>query len=213
MTLHQARRRLIGAASFDPNAYEDLRDDPAATVYAVGVVIVATLLAAMGGLLWARFAASPPQIFDVDITRFFQRSVLLGSLLQIAFWFAWVVMTWFFLRQVFLIQDVTLPSLVRTMGFAFAPMAIQVLMVIAVLEFPIGIIAIGATVGCSVLAVRAASGATPGQALIATVVGFAIFTFGLGLLGNSDSDLAPGIFALDPNAISVGLKLDPSSGR
>ncbi len=213
MTLNQASRRLVGVASLNPDAYEELRDDPAATVYAVGVVVVATVLAALGGLLWGRFSASPPPIFDVDVNRFFIRSVVLGSIFQVALWALWVGVTWFYLRQIFLLADVTPQSLVRTMGFAFAPMALQLLLFMPVLEFPIGLIALGATVACSVLAVRAASGATPGQALVATLVGFMLFVLGLGLLGNSDADLAPGIFALDPNAISVSLKLDTNAGR
>jgi len=207
VTFNQARRRLVSAASFHPDAYDDLRDDPAATVYAVGVVVIATLLAAIGGFLWVRFAASPPPIFETDTTRFLVRSVLLGSLFQVGLWAAWVWMTWFFLRQIYLLPDVQLMPMVRTMGFAFAPMGLQILLAFPVLEFPIGIVAIAGTVGCSVLAVRAASGATPGQSLIATMAGFLIFTLALGILGNSDSDLAPGIFALDPNAISVGLRL------
>lgn len=207
MRLDQARRRMIGVAAFDPSAYEDVRDDPAATLYAVAVVVGATLIAAIGGLLWALVAAAPPEIYEVDIRRFILRSVLLGSVFQIGLWFVWVGMTWFYLRSIFLLPDVDLPRLLRTMGFAFAPMALQILLIIPVLEFPVGMIAIGATVGCSVLAVRAATGATPGQALVATVMGFAIFALGLGMLGTSDSDLAPGIFALDPNAISVYLRL------
>ena len=213
MTFSQVRRRAIGVASLDPGAYEDLRDDPAATVYAVGIVVIATVLAAVGGLLWAAISATPPPIFDVDVPRFVLRSVVLGSIFQVALWVAWVAMTWFFLRYVFLHEDLQLQPLVRTMGFAFAPMALQILIVIPVLEFPIGLIAIGATVGCSVFAVRAASGATPGQAWLATVAGFVLFALGLGLLGMSDADLAPGIFALDPNAVSVALKIDPTSGR
>ncbi len=213
MSVNQVSRRLVGAASLNPDAYEELRDDPAATVYAVGVVVVATVLAALGGLLWGRFAASPPPIFDVDVARFVQRSILIGSVAQIGLWFAWVYVTWWFLRGAFGVVGVAPLQLARTMGFAFAPMALQLLLVFPVLEFPIGMIALGATVGCSVLAVRAASGATAGQAIIATVVGFAIFALGLGILGTSDSDMAPGIFALDPNSISVGLELDPDSGR
>jgi hypothetical protein len=197
----------LSAASFHPDAYEDLRDDPAMTVYAVGVVVVATLLAAIGGFLWVRFAASPPPIFETDTSRFLTRSVLLGSLFQVGLWFAWVGMTWFFLRQIYLLPDVPLAALVRTMGFAFAPMGLQILIAFPVLEFPIGMIAIAGTVACSVAAVRAASGATLGQSLISTMAGFLIFALALGILGNSDSDLAPGIFALDPNAISVGLRL------
>jgi hypothetical protein len=207
MRLGQERRRMIGIAAFDPSAYEELRDDPAATVFAVVVVVAATLLAALGGLLWVLVAAAPPEIYEVDVGRFFLRSVVLGSVFQIGLWFVWLGMTWFYLRSIFLLPDVQLSRLLRTMGFAFAPMALQILLVIPVLEFPIGLIAVGATVGCSVLAVRAASGATPGQALVATVIGFAIFALGLGMLGTSDSDLAPGIFALDPNAISVYLRL------
>ena len=213
MTFGQARRRAFSVASFDPGAYDELRDDPAATVYAVGVVVVATALAAIGGLLWAMIAAAPPPIFEVNVPRFILRSVVLGSLLQVGLWLAWVWMAYVFLRAVFFVADISLIRLVRTMGFAFAPMALQVLLVFPVLEFPIGLIALGATVGGSVLAVRAASGATPGQALVATVAGFAIFALGLGILGTSDTDLAPGIFALDPNAISVNLKLNPDSGR
>jgi hypothetical protein len=208
MTLNRTGRRVAAAVSLSPDAYEELRDDASATVYAVAIVVLATLLAAIGGLLWARIAAAPPEIFDVDVARFFQRSVIVGSIAQVALWFAWVAVTYVVLRYVFLVPDVEPQALVRTMGFAFAPMAIQILLVFPVLEFSIGLIAIGATVGCSVLAVRAASGATPGQALMATVAGFALFALALGFLGTSDSDLAPGIFALDPNSISVGLQLD-----
>jgi hypothetical protein len=208
MTLNTSGRRVVGAISFSPDAYEELRDDPSATVYAVAVVVIATLLAAIGGLLWASIAAAPPEIFNVDVARFFQRSVVIGSIVQVALWAAWVAVTYLFLRHIYLLTDVEPRALVRTMGFAFAPMALQILLVFPVLEFPIGLIAIGATVGCTVLAVRAASGATPAQALVSTVAGFALFALALGFLGTSDSDLAPGIFALDPNSISVGLKLD-----
>lgn len=208
MTFNQAGRRMVSAASFNPDAYEDLRDNPAVTAYAVGVVVLSTVLAAVGGLLWAQFAAAPPPIFDVDIRHFVIRSVLLGSVFQVAIWFAWVGLTWFFLRQIFFVNDATLQALIRTMGFAFAPMALQILIVFPVLEFPVGMFAVGATAACSVLAVRAASGATPGQALIATMAGFLVFVLALGMLGTSDSDLAPGIFALDPNSISIALQLD-----
>jgi len=133
--------------------------------------------------------------------------VVLGSLLQVAMWVVWVGVTRFWLTQIYMVRDVPLPSLLRTMGFAFAPMALQFFIFLPVIEFPLGIIAVAGTVGCTVLAVRAASGATPGQALIATMAGFVFFALALGMLGNSDTDLAPGIFALDPNAVSVSLKL------
>lgn len=207
MTFNQVRRRAVGAASFNPDTYEELRDDPTATAPAVAVVVVATLLAAAGGYLWARIAASPPPIFDVDTRHFLLNSVVFGSALQVALWFGWVAMTWFYLANVYRLREVKIEPLIRTMGFAFAPMALQILLLFPVMEFPIGLFAVGATAAGSVLAVRAASGASPGQALVSTLAGFLIFVLFLGILGNSDSDLAPGIFALDPNAISVSLKL------
>ena len=213
MTLNQAGRRLASAASFDPNAYDELRDDPAATPVAVGVVIVATLLAATGGFLWALIAAAPPQIYKIALAHFLLRSVLLGSILQIALWFVWVAVTWFYLRNVYLLREVSIQRLLRTMGFAFAPMALQILLWFPVVEFPVGLIALAATFGCTVLAVRAAAGSTPAQALISTLMGFALFVLALGILGTSDSDLAPGIFALDPNSLSVAVELDLDSGR
>src|SRR5262245_47425058 len=125
MTFNQARRRVLSAASFDPDTYDDLRNDPTATAYAVAVVVGATLLAALGGLLWALIAASPPQIYKVALTHFIIRSVLLGSVFQVALWFAWVFFTWFFLRYLYLLREVDPQRLLRTMGFAFAPMALQ----------------------------------------------------------------------------------------
>ena len=213
MRLDEAGRRALGVASFNPTDYEELRDDPTATVFAVGVVIVATILQALGGFLWALFGATPPPIYDVDMSHFLRNSVVLGSVLQIALWFGWVGMTWFWLRNILFVPDASWARLLRTMGFAFAPMAIQILLVFGNLEVPVGLLALGATAACSVLAVRAATGATPGQAALATIMGFFVFVFFLGLSGTSDTDLAPGIFALDPNSYSVRLQLDVDAGR
>lgn len=206
-SLRRHARHIRSVTNFSPTAFAELRDDPTATVPAVGVVVVATLLAALGGLFWALVGASPPPIFTVDIPRFVVRSVMLGSFIQVGMWCAWVGMTWFVLRHIFFVEDVTWRRLARAMGFAFAPMALQILLLFPVLEFPVGLIALGATVAASATAVQAAAASTQQQALIATVVGFALFALVLGILGNSDTDLAPGIFALDPNAVSVGLKL------
>jgi hypothetical protein len=168
---------------------------------------VATVLQALGGVLWGQFAASPPPVFQVDLRHLVLYSAVFGSLIQIAVWGGWVAITWFWLRYILYVEDVQWQRLVRTMGFAFAPMGVQLLLVFPVLEFPVGLFAVGATIAGSVLAVRAASGASPGQAVFATLMGAFLFVLVLGVLGNSDTDLAPGIFALDPNAISVRLEL------
>lgn len=190
----------------DPGHYTRHRDDPSALVRGLIIVVFATLLAAAGGFLWAWIGVTPPEVYEVDLERFVRHSVIYGSLIQVGMWAMWVVITWLFLRHIFFIDDATLPALFRTMGFAFAPMAIQILMFVAVLEFPIGMVAIATTLACSVLAVRAATRATPAQAVYATAAGFAVFALALGILGNWDSDLAPGIFSIDPTSSSISMK-------
>ena len=175
---------------------------------ALAVVVLATALSALGGLLWAAFAAQPPPIFTVDIPRFIQRSVLLGSLLQIGLWLVWVTVTWLFLRHVFLLRVARWRELLRVCGYAFAPMALQVFMPVQVLEFPIGMIAVAGTFGCTLHAVSAVSQTSFARAFFATLAGFTIFTVALGVLGNDDWDLAPGIFALNPNGASLGVELN-----
>ena len=91
------------------------------------------------------------------------------------------------------------------MGYGFAPMALQILLFIPALDQPIGIIALGVTFYVETYAIQTATDASPAQAFSASLFGFVCFCAILGILGNGATDLAPGIFALDPNSLSVGL--------
>jgi hypothetical protein len=130
----------------------------------VAVVVIATVLSAIGGFLWAAIAASPPPALDVDIGHYLRNAVVFGSVLQVAVWFGWVGMTWFYLRNIYLLRGVQFLPLVRTMGFAFAPMAIQILLLFPVLEFPIAVRRRGDG-RRSVLAVPPPAPAQPGAGL------------------------------------------------
>ena len=55
------------------------------------------------------------------------------------------------------------------MGYAFAPVALQLLIFIPAIDQPIGIIALGATLFLSAHAVRVSTIASPGQAFLATL--------------------------------------------
>lgn len=207
----RGRRQRLSARPVDAGNVRPL--DRRGTAGALAVVIAATALSALGGLIWAAFAATPPPIFTVDLPRFLVRSILLGSLVQITFWFVWMTVTWLFLRHVFLLRAARWRELVRVCGYAFAPMALQVLMLVQVLEFPVGMIAVAATFGVTLSAVSAVSHAGFARAFVATLAGFMVFTVALGVLGNDDWDLAPGIFALNPNGASLGVKLNPDFRR
>jgi len=55
------------------------------------------------------------------------------------------------------------------------------------------------------------TGAPPFEAFTATFAGFVAFCLLMGLLGGGQRNFAPGIFALSPNSLSVGLALPGSS--
>jgi hypothetical protein len=128
---------------------------------------------------------------------------LLGSILQIGVWFLWVYIAAMILsRGLGVAAD--LNRLLRTMGLAFAPMAIALLMFIAFFAIPFGIIAVGATLVLSYVAIQAATDAEPQQVMLANVIGFVIFAVILGILSNlsevyNTGGLAPGLFFFNLN--------------
>jgi hypothetical protein len=191
--------RIVRCLLLDPEAYEELRTTPADTLAAATVVLVASYLAGLGGLIWTFTAAE-----YADHLRFLVRSFLVGSALQFLLFLLWVGITSFILERVFRVPA-RFPELFRVMGFAFAPVALQIAIFIPALDQPIGIIALAATFYCCAYAVQVSTMATAGQAFCATLLGFAAFSLILGILGNGTTDLAPGLFALDPNSLSVGL--------
>jgi hypothetical protein len=99
--------------------------------------------------------------------------------------------------------------LVRVMGYAFAPMAIQLLIFPRGMEIAAAAVAYGYCIAAMVTAVEAASGASRGRVVVSVLAGFAFFAIALSLLGSGNRDFAPGIFSLDPLPISVGMR----SGR
>jgi hypothetical protein len=201
LTLNQAIRLLL----LDADTVEEIRNNVAQTLPAVIIVVIASYIAGLGGLIWTFTAAD-----YADHLRFFGRSFLLGGAIQPLVFFIWVLVTMQVLTRVFRVP-VTYPELLRVMGFAFAPIALQLFIFIPAFDQPIAIVSLAATFFVTVFVVQTSTIATPGQAFVASILGFAVFCLILGLLGNGANDLAPGIFALDPNSLSVGstLQLPP----
>ena len=199
-------QRLLRVARLDATAFLEVRSDQAATVPAVIVVAVATVLSGVGGWLLfiervqAPFANLPPIVQQLSPihapsgTPFFIRSVLVGSIAQIVMWVVWVAITTTLLRSVWH-RQADFAALVRTMGLAFFPVALSLLMVIEALATPIGLISLAAAVLLSGVAVEASTEAEPAEVLFSNLLGFAVFAIVLGLLGRSGNYFAPGLFA------------------
>jgi hypothetical protein len=185
-------------ARTDFTAFNEIKTDPTATASGIVIVAIATLLTGLGSWLWVIFNIDSDfrDAYDVSSSDVLIKSVIIGGILQVLLWLAWVAIAYFMLTQVFKIQAL-MPELIRTMGYAFAPMAVTIFFFIPVLDMPIGILALAATAVMTTVAISACANGRPGQIILANLAGFAIFLIALGILGNDSTNLAPGIFLID----------------
>jgi hypothetical protein len=190
MDIDVLAQRLRRLAMLDTTVFDEIRTDSTATIPALVVAVVATLLAGLGGWLWW-FVADIP-----DKGKMFVQSVILGSILSLLFWFIWITITYVLLTQVFRARA-DLNELIRVMGFATAPLALGILMFIPELDWGIGIFYIALFFALTTIAVQSATDAPAGRALAANAIGFAVWAIVLGMLVSSTRTWAPGFFALD----------------
>ncbi len=176
----------------DLTVFDDVKDNAAATAPAIAVVVVASFLAGLGTWLWGVVEDVP------DKGEILLKATILGSIFQIALWVLWVYIVAMLLSRVFG-AGADMNRLMRTMGLAFAPMAISLLVLVSILSIPFAAIAIGATFLLTNAAIAAATDAPPDRVALANLVGFAAFALILGILSSvyqwhDFGGLAPGIF-------------------
>ena len=187
-------------ARFDFTAFDEIRADPSATVSAVLIVLGSSVLAGIGSWLWA---VQGPDFQGLDRMDLFLRSAILGSLVQTGVWFLWVYGVGWLITHLYKAKADFL-ELVRTMGFAFAPVSLSVFIVVAFLAVPVGIFAFAVTILLSSVAVQTTSDGDGGHAMLATLLGFGGFLIVMGVFANvlevgTFGGVAPGIlfFSLD----------------
>ncbi|MEX0786236.1 MAG: hypothetical protein WD939_06330 [Dehalococcoidia bacterium] len=182
--------RLQRLVRLDTSIFDEVRQDPSATLPAVFVMLASTLLAGIGGWVWWL-----TQDFG-DSGKVFFQSVILGSVFSVALWIVWLLVAWVILTQLFR-EDADWQQMLRTMGMAGAPLAISVLMFIPGIDFGVGLASIALFFGLTTIAIQATTPAAPARVLVANLAGFAVWAIVLGLLATSESFLAPGIFLMD----------------
>jgi hypothetical protein len=196
MDVNALMQRVRRIATLDTSVFDEVRTDANATIPAVIVAAVATLLFGIGGWLWYLFSdLSDFSAYDGG-GEFFLKSVIIGSILAIALWAVWVAITYVLLTQMFRART-DMSELLRVMGFAAAPLGLGVLMFIPMLDFGIALTALALLFGMTLIAVQRATDADAGRALVATAAGFAVWAIVLGLLATDDNVWAPGIFIFD----------------
>lgn len=189
--------RLQRLFRLDTSVFDEVRQDPTATVPAFLVAAVSTFLAGLGGWLWWFI-----QDFD-DPGRVFLLSTIVGSFLSMAFWIIWLAVAWVILTQ-FFHEEADWQQMLRTMGMAAAPLALSVLMFIPGIDLGVALASVALFFGLTTIAIQAVTPASPARVLVANFAGFAIWATVLGLLATSDTPLAPGIFLIDAASEELG---------
>jgi predicted neutral ceramidase superfamily lipid hydrolase len=192
---------LARLVRLDLTVFDDVKDDAAATAPALTVMLVASFAAGLGSLLW--WITRDFHGADSKTGEAFLKTFVLGGIFQAALWLAWVYIAAMLLSRVFG-AGADLNRMLRTMGLAFAPMVITILMVIDILAVPFAVIALGATLLLSNAAIQASSDAEPRQVIMANLAGFSVFAIVLGILGTvaqvgDVGGIAPGIFFVPLN--------------
>lgn len=180
--------RLRRLAMLDLSVFDDLRFDQSATVPAIAVAVVSMALLGLGGWLWW---ATTPGLGD-DASVFF-KTVILGTVFGAGAWLAWLLVIYAVLRQV---SRVTLPieQLLRTAGYAAAPLVIALGMVIPSVSFGIGLLALAAWVTTTQAALERTLGRGGGDVLAANLAGFAVWAIVMSLLATGSNQIGPGPF-------------------
>ena len=181
--------RLRRLSRLDASVFSEVRGDSSQTLGAVLVAIGAIILSAVGGWLWLI-----SEFDGLSTGRIVLREFFLGSLIAVALWSLWVVAAQTMLASVFR-RSTSRGALFRTMGYATAPAAGAMLMVIPAVGFAAGLVSIVAWFAASNVAIEsAAPDATRREVLVANTAGFTVFAILSAVLADA-AGLAPGFFA------------------
>jgi hypothetical protein len=144
---------VIRLLRLDFSAFDEIRGDPNTTTSAILVVYIASLLAGIGSWLWA---VQSRDFEGLDRTDIFVKSLVIGSFAQTIFWFAWVYIVYQVIVRAYG-SAVHFLDLIRTMGYAFAPVAISIFIAIGGFAVPFGLLAFGIALLLTSAAIQSAA--------------------------------------------------------
>jgi hypothetical protein len=157
--------RVIRAARLDVSLYNEVEADTSLNREALTVVIIVTILSAVGG-----FVGSLLLSFDIIPAILGLAWALVWG---VAGYYIWAYLTWFIGTRVF--KGTAEPGeLLRTLGYAYGPNVLGVLAVIPCVGSLAALIGSIWSLVCGVVAVREALDTTTGNAVITVLIGWAV---------------------------------------
>ena len=182
--------RLWRLARFDLDVLDELRRDSGATAPALVVAICSMLLYGVGGWLWwVRDDFS--QAGDL-----FFKSVVVGTLFALVLWLVWLLVVYLVLLQVSRVMT-PVDQLLRAAGFAAAPLALGLFMVVPGVSLGVGVLALGGWLLFTQSAVERCAPRADGAATLANLVGFGVWLVVMSLLALGEEPYVPGSFLVE----------------
>jgi hypothetical protein len=197
MDINAVIEKVMRLARLDTTVFDDVRDDQQELIPALIVAAVSFLLAGIGAWLFYFVVADSGyrEFYDGN----FVNNALLGSIFAIVLYGVAALAVYVVLAQMYRVT-VDLQALVRTMGYAAAPMALSVLMFIPIVWPLFAIVPLALLLLTMNAAVRSASGAEENHAMMATIIGFSVMVVVLGLIslssGSGDFSMGAGLFGV-----------------
>ncbi|MEO8458545.1 MAG: hypothetical protein ABI559_12130 [Chloroflexota bacterium] len=185
---------IVRLAKLDFSVFDDVRNEQTATASAILIVLGAGIIGGLGSWGWA---LQYSKYDGLDPAPVFLKTVIAGSVIQLVIWFAWVYIAYLVAARGFG-ATVGFQQLVRTMGVAFAPVALSIGVAIAPLAVPFGVFSLAITFLFTNIAIEQASDLNTRESMLANLAGFAIFLIFMGAAANiakagAFGGLAPGI--------------------
>jgi len=119
--------RILRAARLDRTLYDELRDDPAATLQALAIVV---LVGTAWGIAWTAVPVADANLQQAQV-------ILWGISSAIVGWAVLSLLAYWGGHSVFGRENLTYPQMLRTTGFAVAP---AILFFLGILSPEIGLI-------------------------------------------------------------------------
>jgi len=163
MATASAIERAIGVARFDPQAYEAVEHDEAATGTALAIVVLASIANGIGSLR------------DTGIL-----GAIVGAIFAVIGFVLYAGIAYLIGAKVFATAETraTWGQLLRTLGFAQAPGVLRVLGIVPVIGPIIGFVVAVWILVASVIAIRQACDFSTGRAILTAIVSWiAYFIF------------------------------------
>ena len=170
--------RLRGVLSFKTDTFNEIEHDPSALSQALLIVVVSSILTALGG-------GFGEVMFGVGIgssssgTSVFKFVSI--AIWAIVAWLLWSVITQFIGTR-FFDGEATVGEMMRVIGFAYAPLAIQIFAFIPVFG---GFLRLGAaawSVGLVYVAILEGLDIGPGSAFLTALIGGFVYLVGMGVI-------------------------------